>query len=165
MAKPKNQSESASKPKKIRILFVCTGNTCRSAMAESIFKAEIKRRGLGGRFAISSAGLSVNPGDEMNPAARAALTELGYRPHKHKSRPLTLAKAASSDLIVCMTAAHKALINLENAYTVGEITGGGDVSDPFGLPAEEYVRAARYIAYSADEVLALAENLGAHNKK
>ncbi|MFR5062943.1 MAG: low molecular weight protein arginine phosphatase [Christensenellales bacterium] len=165
MAKPKNKAEPVSKPKKIRILFVCTGNTCRSAMAESIFRSEIKRRGLSGRFAVSSAGLTVNPGEEMNPTARVALTELGYRPHKHRSQALTLIKAASSDLIVCMTAAHKALINLENVYTVGEITGGGDVSDPYGLPAEEYIRAAKYIEYSVDEVLALAENLGGHDKK
>ena len=48
---------------------------------------------------------------------------------------------------------------------MGEITGGGDVSDPYGLPAEEYIRAAKYIEYSVDEVLALAENLGGHDKK
>ena len=58
-----------------------------------------------------------------------------------------------------MTARHKAEINLEKAYTVGDITGGGDVADPYGAPVSEYVRAAKYLIYSVDETLDLAEKL------
>ena len=153
-----NKPKTAAKSDKIRITFVCTGNTCRSAMAERIFKEEIARRGLKDKFAINSYGLRVNP------KAVEALKSLGYRAAKHKAKPLTLAAAKKSDLIVCMTARHKAEINLEKCYTVGDITGGGDVADPFGAPVSEYVRAAKYLAYSVDETLELAEKTAANRR-
>lgn len=153
------ETPAAKKPDKIRITFVCTGNTCRSAMAEKIFKEELTRRGLKDKFAINSFGLRVREGDEINPKAVLALSDLGYKAGKHKAKPLTLAAAKKADLIVCMTARHKAEINLEKAYTVGDITGGGDVSDPYGAPVSEYVRAAKYLIYSVDETLELAEKL------
>lgn len=157
--------KSAAKPDKIRITFVCTGNTCRSAMAEKIFKEELARRGLKDKFTINSFGLKVTPGDEINPKANEALVSLGYKGGKHKAKPLTLAAAKKTDLIVCMTARHKAAINLEKAYTVGEITGGGDVADPYGAPVSEYVRAAKYLIYSVDETLELAEKLAGQRLK
>ena len=153
------KTRAEKKPEKIRITFVCTGNTCRSAMAEKIFKEELCRRGLKDKFAINSFGLRVRDGDEISPRAVEALASLGYKGGKHKAKPLTLAAAKKADLIVCMTARHKAAINLEKAYTVGDITGGGDVSDPFGAPVSEYVRAAKYLVYSVDETLELAEKL------
>ena len=159
-----NKPKTAAKSDKIRITFVCTGNTCRSAMAERIFKEEIARRGLKDKFAINSYGLRVKPQDEINPKAVEALKSLGYRAAKHKAKPLTLAAAKKSDLIVCMTARHKAEINLEKCYTVGDITGGGDVADPFGAPVSEYVRAAKYLAYSVDETLELAEKTAANRR-
>lgn len=164
--KPKTAAKkSAAKPDKIRITFVCTGNTCRSAMAEKIFKEELARRGLKDKFTINSFGLKVTPGDEINPKANEALSSLGYKGGKHKAKPLTLAAAKKTDLIVCMTARHKAAINLEKARTVGEITGGGDVADPFGAPVSEYVRAAKYLIYSVDETLELAEKLAGQRLK
>ena len=101
----------------------------------------------------------MREGDEINPKAVLALSDLGYKAGKHKAKPLTLAAAKKADLIVCMTARHKAEINLEKAYTVGDITGGGDVADPYGAPVSEYVRAAKYLIYSVDETLDLAEKL------
>ena len=148
---------NANKSRKIRILMVCTGNTCRSAMAESIYKAEIKRRGLSDRFTVSSAGLRVNDGDKMNPYAREALKILGYRPHAHKARQLTENKVKNSTLVVCMTEEQKRAIGTKNVCTVGEVTGGGDVADPYGAGITEYLRAARYIVYSVEEVLMFAE--------
>ena len=134
-------------------------------MAEKIFKEELARRGLKDKFTINSFGLKVTPGDEINPKANEALLSLGYKGGKHKAKPLTLAAAKKTDLIVCMTARHKAAINLEKARTVGEITGGGDVADPFGAPVSEYVRAAKYLIYLVDETLELAEKLAGQRLK
>jgi len=90
------KTPTAKKPEKIRITFVCTGNTCRSAMAEKIFKEELARRGLKDKFAINSFGLRVREGDEINPKAVLALNNLGYKAGKHKAKPFTLAAANSS---------------------------------------------------------------------
>ena len=150
---------TAKKTGKIRITFVCTGNTCRSAMAEMIFKDEIKRRGVKDKFMITSFGLNVTDGDKINENAVSALKSLGYKTGKHKAKQLTMQTAKKADLIVCMTARHKNTIGLDNAYTVGDITGAGDIIDPYGAPVSEYIRTARYLIYSVDKTLELAENL------
>ncbi len=144
---------------KIRITFVCTGNTCRSAMAELIFKDEIKRRGVKDKFIINSFGLHVVDGDEINEKAIEALKVLGYKVSKHKAKQLTPEVAKKADLIVCMTTRHKNTIGLNNAYTVGDIVGKGDIIDPYGAPVSEYIRTAECLIYSVDKTLKLAENL------
>ena len=56
-----------------------------------------------------------------------------------------------------MTEEQKRAIGTKNGCTVGEVTGGGDVADPYGAGITEYLRAARYIVYSVEEVLMFAE--------
>jgi protein-tyrosine-phosphatase len=151
---------TGQKPKKARLLFVCTGNTCRSAMAETIFKRAVKERKLADRLQVVSAGLFANPGDEMSAGAKAALRTLGYPPRKHRAKRLTPAMAADARaMLVCMTAGHKARIPGRNVFTVAELTGGQDVGDPYGENLEVYLSAARYIEYSVDDVLLKAGEL------
>lgn len=144
------------KRRKTAVMFVCTGNTCRSPMAEIIFRAETVRRGIADEFSVSSYGLRVRRGDSINPAAAEALFALGYGRHRRAAKLLTVKKASRADLIVCMTEEHKRIIGLPSCRTIGEITGRGDLGDPYGGPVEEYMRAAEYLAFSVDDVVAAA---------
>jgi protein-tyrosine-phosphatase len=150
--KPEKKKKAKKEPK-IKILFVCSGNTCRSAMAESIFKNEIKKKKLTAKFDVSSCGLTANEGDGISPSSRAALAYLDIPWHKHKAKKFKSEMTEKVDLVVCMTREHKSRLTATNAYTVGEITGRGDVPDPYGYPVEAYIKVAKYLCECVEPVL------------
>lgn len=164
--KSKTKRAKTAKPKadKIKILFVCTGNTCRSAMAQAIFEHYIKSQKLGARFSVHSSGLSAVEGDGMTPSAKAGLAYIDIPVPKHIAKRFNADECEKSTLTVCMTARQKMAINSPKAYSIGEITRRGDVPDPFGYAIEEYVKVAKYLRQSIGEVLAFAENLAKANK-
>ncbi|NLZ19208.1 MAG: low molecular weight phosphotyrosine protein phosphatase [Bacteroidales bacterium] len=88
----------------MRILFVCHGNICRSPMAEFIFKALVKARGLDGRFHIESAAVSAEEtGNPIYPPAKRCLTQHGVQFDKDKrARQVTRADYDRFDRIICM---------------------------------------------------------------
>ena len=151
--KPKKKST----PPKKSVIFVCTGNTCRSPMAENILKDVLKRRGVLSCYNVKSAGLAAEVGSDMSPNARSALEHLGIKPKKHKARQLTVRSAKSACLIVCMTQRHKAAIDLPSCKTVAEICGGNDVPDPYGGSLDVYINTAEYLRYAAEDIADLLE--------
>ena len=82
-----------------KILFVCTGNTCRSPMAENIFRAKVKGRGYK-EVKVASAGLMCYEGEEMTENARLALNAMGLKVGKHRSRQFRLNMVEEYDLIL-----------------------------------------------------------------
>ncbi len=64
---------------KLNIIFVCTGNTCRSPMAEFLFKDYLKQKKRSADFTVSSAGLLAEKGSALSPQADAVLTDLGVK--------------------------------------------------------------------------------------
>ncbi|MBR2988758.1 MAG: hypothetical protein IKC64_03440 [Clostridia bacterium] len=162
----KAKTKTAKKPKqtKIKITFVCTGNTCRSAMAEAIFADYIKRQKLSAKFVIKSCGLNVVEGEGMNPCAKAGIAYIDVPVPKHETKRFNSAEQKKDTLVVCMTASHKIATGLDNAYSIGEITRRGDVPDPYGHPIEEYVKVAKYLRQSIGEILTFAENLSKASK-
>ena len=140
---------SATKFKKI--VFVCTGNTCRSPMAEYLLKKALKKKKLRG-FKVVSVGTKARKGDVMNEKSERTLAENGIAIGKFSSSPIAEKILKEALFFVCMTEAHKDLLmelrwqvlrnageeNIENnVYSFGELVGY-DVPDPFGRDIEAY---------------------------
>lgn len=131
--------------KTIGILFVCTGNTCRSPMAAGAMRSLVRRAGLEAAFEIDSAGTAVRQaGEPPSPFALEAAARRGHDIAAHRSRPL-----APGDLVrvahpLAMTAAHLAAMQ---ALAPSGVAGrpqmflGEDVADPWGGTARDYERA------------------------
>lgn len=87
------------------ILFVCTGNTCRSPMALALAKDAVARRGLA-NVALDSAGISAAEGEPAAENARAAVAELGLDLNDHRATQLTRDRVRWADLILAMGPSH-----------------------------------------------------------
>lgn len=96
----------------IRILFVCHGNICRSAMAEYIMKALVKSRGLENDYFIESAAVSdEETGNPIYPPAKRCLTQHGVPfDNSKRARKITPADYSRFDRIICMDASNLRLI-------------------------------------------------------
>ncbi len=125
--------------KKKRITFVCTGNTCRSPMAEIILKNKLKLAGITD-VRVTSAGLYVAESGKISKNSALALKRIGLKSYSFKSKQLTRELLEKTDIVICMTASHKAqLKGYGNVLTVAEITGLGEVIDPYGKDINAYV--------------------------
>ncbi|MCA9125359.1 MAG: hypothetical protein KDB11_34555, partial [Planctomycetales bacterium] len=92
------------------VLVVCTGNTCRSPMAEAIVRDEVAKAG-GVSVRVISAGAAAVPGGPATPEAVQAMKAQGLDLSAHRSRELTREMIAEADVILAMTRNHLAAIN------------------------------------------------------
>jgi protein-tyrosine-phosphatase len=127
-------------PTTFNILFVCTGNTCRSPMAEGIAAAELARRGWS-HVAVGSAGTGAEEGSPAADHAVAALARRGVDLTTHRSRLLTRELVEWADVVLAMSPSHLDAIarlgGAERMALLGEFAAGTSggwhaVPDPFG---------------------------------
>lgn len=132
-----------------RILFVCTGNTCRSPMAESIARAVIGPEGMLENIPteVSSAGVAAGEGEPASPQTAGALRALGIEPSPHRSRGVTGDAARGADVIYAMTASHARALRAMGPEVAAKVElldpSGADIPDPVGGPVALYISTAK----------------------
>ena len=139
--------------KKKKIVFVCTGNTCRSPMAQLLFSERLKALKLKG-FDVRSAGTNAQKGDTINPKSAQVLEENGISVKEFSSTKLSEKLLLDAFAVVCMTErqreylmdlrwnglkkAGKSLDDAQNnEYSFAEITGY-EILDPYGKDIDCY---------------------------
>ena len=137
-----------------KILFVCTGNTCRSPMAEYYFNSEIKKLGEKIDMTASSCGLCANPGSPMPKNAAKALLSRNIAGEAHRSRQAERGIIEASDLVYGVTAHHEEALKQRFPEFSGRIfCMPEDIRDPFGGDAEVYRRCFVDIKRSVDAII------------
>lgn len=146
------------------ILFVCTGNTCRSPLAEVLCKQLLARR-LGiteaelpmHGYTVQSAGVMAGYGDAASIGAVEVAQTFGIDLNDHRSRPINPELLESATDVVAMTSSHAAVLEM---YYFGfgpqpTLLCGpdGDLPDPIGGDAADYEACANLIAAQLDRLL------------
>ncbi|MDF2676234.1 MAG: protein-tyrosine-phosphatase [Bacillota bacterium] len=159
----------------MNILFVCTGNTCRSSMAEGIFKYMLNEYNIKS-IAVTSAGISAFEGDKANYNAIQVLNSKGIDISSHKAKRINDEILKEADLILAMTLSHKRMLNKfapensnkiftlrEFAYKINdEIIGSRnlDIDDPYGMDYNVYDLCRKEIE---TELIKIIENINKLN--
>lgn len=147
------------KKKHKHILFVCTGNTCRSPMAAAIFNHFAEQAKQLDLFAVS-AGMATESGLPVSPEAKDVLTELGINLEDHRSRQLDEKMIKNAYIVLTMTTTQRDLLHIyypktaDKVFTLYEfIDEEGDITDPFGRDIDIYRDAAKKLVNAMPKVI------------
>lgn len=123
----------------MRILTVCTGNICRSPIAEAILAHE-----LGESFTVGSAGVAALTGSPADPFAREVCAERGFNLSPHIARPVELKLVLAQDIILTMERSHLKYLSRQypqvhgRIFLLGNWQGKIEIPDPYGQSKAEF---------------------------
>ncbi len=139
----------------MKIMFICTGNICRSAMAEAMLKKMLEENKK--NIEVYSCGISADEGDIPTQNAIDVMNEYGIDLKKHRATNIKYSNIEKMDVILCATLSHKIfVIKLypelkDKIFTLKEYVGikdeayGIDIKDPWGYNLETYRQCAKEI--------------------
>lgn len=153
-------TDDAPKPVSYNLLFVCTGNTCRSPMAAALARAAIAGRGWS-NVRVRSAGVAASPGAPASDPVGPVLAEDGVELGAHAACPLTPELVAWADSIFAMSPGHlsavEAMGGADKSALVTEFLQGDEagsaIPDPIGGDVETYRLTRRQLARAIDALL------------
>ena len=129
----------------MKVLFVCTGNLCRSPTAAGVFARQVRDAGLDDKVAIESAGThGYHAGESPDPRAQKHAMNRGYDLSALRARQISPEDFACFDLIVAMDRGHQQLLRQlsppEHQVKIRLMVNGHDVPDPYYGGAEGFER-------------------------
>lgn len=158
----------------MNILFVCTGNTCRSSMAEGLLKYMLKDIG-NCKINVESSGTSAIENQGANEKAIQVMKDNGIDISSHRSSLLTKEKIEQTDLILTMTINHKKIIqdNCKNSsnkvFTLKEyaqkVSGENinrnnlDIVDPYGMDYNVYDDCMKEIKIELEKIIKFIKDI------
>jgi protein-tyrosine-phosphatase len=143
------------------ILFICTGNLCRSPMATGLLRKRLTEKGLDTRHEVGSAGIWAVDGHPASDNAITVMAERSIDITDHIAHTITADDVAEADLILAMSREHEHMIRNTwpqyewKLHLLSEMVGKRkDVRDPYGGPIEEYRACANILSDYIDRGLA-----------
>lgn len=134
----------------MKLLFLCTGNTCRSPMAQALMKNKTEKTGLCSE--AYSCGLGAYSGDAVSENAVKAMAEKGIDISSHRARKFSPYMAEEYDMFIVMSNSHKAVLSAFVPEERITVLGGG-IADPYGGNCDAYRKCRDEIDKALDELL------------